>query len=247
MNSIRTRLTVAAGVVIIILTAAAFWLSYAHLHDVAATYGLGGSPERAWAWPATLDLFIVAGEVLMLVAALNGKRDPWAIGLTVTGSVGSIALNVLGVGGGADPLEYVVAAVPPAAALLAFGALMRQLHTWVAEPEAQAEAASAEAGAVQEAAEVATDLAIHPTPEPEEEPAVVVEPEEEEEPKPEEDTPDPAKVHHIGTRPSAEDIADAVNDITGAGEELTGAALAAYFGVSDRSGRRYLAAYQATA
>lgn len=246
MNSIRTRLTVAAGVVIVVLTGAAFWLSYAHLHDVAATYGLGGSPERAWAWPATLDLFIVAGEVLMLVAALNGKRDPWAIGLTVTGSVGSIALNVLGVGGGADPLEYVVAAVPPAAALLAFGALMRQVHTWVAESARAAEpVAEPEPGRASEpvaepepAAELAEEPAAEPVAEPE--PAAEVEPEPV-------DTPDQAKIHRLGTRPSAEDIARAVEDITGAGEELTGAALAAYFGVSDRSGRRYLANFQAAA
>ncbi|MGY5069374.1 DUF2637 domain-containing protein [Streptomyces griseus] len=121
-------LALAAGAVIIALTAAAFWLSYAHLAEVAAQNGLASSPIRAWAWPATLDLFIVAGELLMLRAALAGKVDPWAIGLTVAGSGGSIALNVAGVGTGAGTLDYVVAAVPPTAALLAFGALMRQVH-----------------------------------------------------------------------------------------------------------------------
>ena len=121
-------LAIAAGIVIIALTVAAFWLSYAHLAEVALAHGLGAAPERAWAWPATLDLFIVAGELLMLRAALSHTVDPWAIGLTVVGSVGSIALNVAGVGQGAGALSYVVAAVPPAAALLAFGALMRQVH-----------------------------------------------------------------------------------------------------------------------
>jgi hypothetical protein len=80
------------------------------------------------AWLATLDLFIVAGELLMLRAALAGEVDPWAIGLTVVGSGSSIALNVAGVGQAAEALDYVVAAVPPTAALLAFGALMRQIH-----------------------------------------------------------------------------------------------------------------------
>lgn len=121
-------LAVAAGLVIVALTAAAFWLSYAHLAEVALGHGLGGAQERAWAWPATLDLFIVAGELLMLRAALTERVDWWAIGLTVAGSGGSIALNVAGVGTAADPLDYVVAAVPPTAALLAFGALMRQVH-----------------------------------------------------------------------------------------------------------------------
>ncbi|GAB2960155.1 DUF2637 domain-containing protein [Streptomyces heilongjiangensis] len=126
-------LAVAAGLVIIALTAAAFWLSYAHLAEVALAHGMAGKEVRAWAWPATLDLFIVAGELLMLRAALAGTVDRWAIGLTVVGSGSSIALNVAGVGGNAEPLDYVVAAVPPTAALLAFGALMRQIHQALAE------------------------------------------------------------------------------------------------------------------
>ncbi|MEU9990086.1 DUF2637 domain-containing protein [Streptomyces sp. NPDC048045] len=130
---------VAAGTVIVALTAGGFWLSYAHLAEVAGQHGLGGSPVRQWAWPATLDAFIVAGELLMLRAGLRRVTDWWAIALTATGSVGSIALNVAGVNGtgnaGTVPLlDYVVAAVPPTAALLAFGVLMRQIHQLVAEP-----------------------------------------------------------------------------------------------------------------
>lgn len=128
-------LTIAASGVIVALTAAAFWLSYAHLRSVAAAYGLSASPARAWAWPATLDLFIVAGELLLLRASLTGRTDWWAIGLTVTGSGGSIALNISGVGAHAHTLNYVVAAVPPTAALLAFGALMRQVHDALAAPD----------------------------------------------------------------------------------------------------------------
>lgn len=129
MKTNPTRaLAIAAGLVIVALTAAAFWLSYAHLAEVALAHGMKGKAVRAWAWPATLDLFIVAGELLMLRAALNHRVDLWAIGLTVAGSGGSIALNVAGVGGSAQLLDYVVAAVPPTAALLAFGALMRQVH-----------------------------------------------------------------------------------------------------------------------
>ncbi|MEV7994934.1 DUF2637 domain-containing protein [Streptomyces sp. NPDC086077] len=127
MNPTRA-LAVAAGVVIIALTATAFWLSYAHLAEVALAHGMEGKEIRAWAWPACLDLFIMAGEILWLRASLSHRVDWWAIALTVIGSGGSIALNVAGVGSHADPLDYVVAAVPPTAALLAFGALMRQIH-----------------------------------------------------------------------------------------------------------------------
>jgi hypothetical protein len=127
-------LVTACGV-IAVLTIAAFWLSYAHLHAVAAEHGLGGVTAsvkaRAWAWPATLDLFIVAGEVLMFVDSLKGRRGVWAIGLTVAGSLGSIGLNVSGVGLHAPALDYVVAGVPPTAALLAFGALMHQVREFI--------------------------------------------------------------------------------------------------------------------
>ncbi|MER5733947.1 DUF2637 domain-containing protein [Streptomyces sp. NPDC002138] len=127
---------IAAGVVIVALTALAFWLSYAHLAEVAGDHGLAVSGARQWAWPATLDAFIVAGELLMLRAGLQRRTDHWAVGITAAGSLGSIALNVAGVTGARDAatvplLDYVVAAVPPTAALLAFGVLMRQIHTLV--------------------------------------------------------------------------------------------------------------------
>ncbi|MGW3437074.1 DUF2637 domain-containing protein [Streptomyces bacillaris] len=131
-------LAAGAATVTVLLTGAAFWLSYEHLHDVANRNGLNG--ERAWVWPATVDLFIIAGELLMLRAALRNRVDGWAIALAATGSLGSIALNVAGVGDGAQPMEYVVAAVPPTAALVAFGALMRQVHEALAAPRPTAEA-----------------------------------------------------------------------------------------------------------
>lgn len=127
MKNPNLTLAVIAATASIILTGAAFWLSYEHLHDVAHTHGLADA-ARAWAWPATVDLFVIIGEVLMLRAALAGRVDPWAIFLTVAGSGGSIVLNVAGVGTDAAVMDYVVAAVPPVAALLAFGAIMRQIH-----------------------------------------------------------------------------------------------------------------------
>jgi hypothetical protein len=128
MPNRRATAALAAGaaLVTIALTAAAFWLSYEHLHDIAGGNGLSGS--RAWAWPATVDLFIITGELLVLRASLRGTTDRWAIALAALGSTGSIALNISGVGAGASVLAYVVAAVPPTAALVAFGALMRQVH-----------------------------------------------------------------------------------------------------------------------
>ncbi|MEV5940341.1 DUF2637 domain-containing protein [Streptomyces sp. NPDC051994] len=129
---VERSITVVAGVLTVLLTAAAFWLSYEHLQEVAARHGMAEAVARSWAWPATVDLFIVIGELLILRASLAHTVDWWAIGLVIAGDGGSIALNVAGVGDNARPLDYVVAAVPPVAALLAFGALMRQVHAYLA-------------------------------------------------------------------------------------------------------------------
>ncbi|MGW3571636.1 DUF2637 domain-containing protein [Streptomyces sp. NPDC000941] len=130
--NIERAITAVAGVLTVILTAAAFWLSYEHLQEVAARHGMADAVARSWAWPATVDLFIVIGELLILRASLAHRVDGWAIGLVAAGDGGSIALNVAGVGQNASALDYVVAAVPPVAALLAFGALMRQVHAYLA-------------------------------------------------------------------------------------------------------------------
>lgn len=126
----QRHIVTAAAAVIVLLTAGAFALSYAHLADVAGAHGMSG--WRQWTWPGCLDAFVIAGELLMLRAALRRQVDPWAIVLTVVGSGSSIALNVSGVGASASALDHIVAAVPPSASLLAFGALMRQVHEYLA-------------------------------------------------------------------------------------------------------------------
>ncbi|MET9901909.1 DUF2637 domain-containing protein [Streptomyces sp. NPDC006446] len=129
--NVDRAITALAYVLTVVLTAVAFWLSYEHLQEVAARHGMAEAVARSWAWPATVDLFIVIGELLILRASLAHRVDWWAIALVTTGDGASIALNVAGVGQDAEALDYVVAAVPPVAALLAFGALMRQVHTYL--------------------------------------------------------------------------------------------------------------------
>jgi hypothetical protein len=125
------RLAILAALLTIGLTAVTFWLSYEALHTLAAANGLAG--ERAWAWPATIDAFIVIGEVLILRASLLRRVDWLAILLTAAGSIGSIVLNVASAGD-VDTMTKVVHAVPPCAALLIFTALMRQIYRALSAP-----------------------------------------------------------------------------------------------------------------
>ncbi|MET7847659.1 DUF2637 domain-containing protein [Streptomyces avermitilis] len=173
-------LAAGAAVLTTALTAVSFWLSFEALHDLATAHRLQG--ERAWAWPATVDAFIAIGEVLILRASLMHRVDWWAIALTSVGSVGSIALNVAGVGVSHDPLDYVTAAVPPVAALLAFGVLMRQVHEFLVSRQQVVTAppmpVSAPAPAVQESLESdEPELVAETVPEPEDEPELTEEPE----------------------------------------------------------------------
>lgn len=239
----------ASAAVIIALTSAAFWLSYAHLASVAGDHGLAASDARRWAWPATLDLFIVAGEILMFRAAIRKVSDWWAIGLTVVGSLGSIALNVAGVGTGAAVLDYVVAAVPPAAALLAFGALMRQVHVLVVKEERVAVAAP-EPVAI-EVAKADTPPAM-PVATPVTPPATLddVVKEETDTATGQDDADDqPDNVLDIdkplkrSSSPRGRTLADiqaAVDYLTGTGQEVNGTTYGEYVGVSARTGRRDL-------
>jgi hypothetical protein len=113
--------------VTVIATGVGFWLSYAGLHSFAARAGLRG-PE-AWAWPSSVDLFILTGELGITISTLRDSRTDWRAWVYFGMGAGpSVAFNVLHVtvhalGWG----KYAVAATPPLSAVLALAALMQQV------------------------------------------------------------------------------------------------------------------------
>ena len=127
---------IVAGMVTAVSAASAvgFWLSYGALHDFAWRTGLCGA--YSWAWPASVDLFVLAGEAGVTLAALRKRHDPMAWAYLVLGFGASVTGNLLHVAPGALPwwARYAVAAVPPMAAMLALAALLRQVYRLVAEP-----------------------------------------------------------------------------------------------------------------
>lgn len=125
----RTVTGVVAGMVVAVAaaTGVGFWLSYDGLHAFALHSGLSG-PE-AWAWPASVDLFIAAGEAGVTISALRRRKDHAAWAYLAVGFAASVTANVLHV----DPAalhwtHYAAAGVPPIAAMLALAALMRQIY-----------------------------------------------------------------------------------------------------------------------
>jgi hypothetical protein len=152
----RTVTGVVAGMVLATASATAvgFWLSYAGLHDFALRAGLHGA--EAWAWPASVDLFILAGESGVTVSALRRAEDRAAWLYLAIGFAASVTANVLHV----DPAalgwtRYAVAAAPPVAAMLALAALLRQVYRLAAadvpgEPEPAPAALNGHASAAAE-------------------------------------------------------------------------------------------------
>lgn len=125
----RTVTGVVAGMVVVTAaaTAVGFWLSYSGLHDFALRAALRG-PE-AWAWPSSVDLFIAAGEAGVTISALRKESDWPAWGYLALGLAMSVTGNVMHVYTRHLPWPpYAVAAVPPIAAMLALGALLRQVY-----------------------------------------------------------------------------------------------------------------------
>jgi hypothetical protein len=118
---------VTMAAVTIIATGVGFWLSYAGLHSFAVLAGLSG-PE-AWAWPASVDLFILAGELGITISTLRDGRPDWRAWCYFAAGCGpSVAFNVLHVTSHFPPWgKYAVAATPPIAAVLALAALMQQV------------------------------------------------------------------------------------------------------------------------
>lgn len=118
---------VTMAAVTVIATAVGFWLSYAGLHSFAVQAGLTG-PE-AWAWPASVDLFILAGELGITISTLrDGRPDRRAWGYFIAGCAPSVTFNVLHVTQNFPAWgKYAVAATPPVAAVLALAALMQQV------------------------------------------------------------------------------------------------------------------------
>lgn len=140
------RLAVSTAIVgTVLIAAAAFWLSFTALTDLAHRSGVAA--EQAWAWPLIVDGLIVVATVA--VVALDGQRAAWYPWLLLmVGTAVSVTANALHATVAADPsvpaaLAGCVAAVPPLVLLASthlMVVLVRSHRTMPAEAEPTAEA-----------------------------------------------------------------------------------------------------------
>jgi len=129
--------TAVAGTVFI--AAAAFWLSFTALADLARRSGLDES--QAWAWPLIVDGIIVVATVS--VVALAGQRAAWYPWLLLmAGAAVSVAANALHAVVAADAdapsaLAGSVAAIPPLVLLAITHLTVVLTRRFRAEPSAR--------------------------------------------------------------------------------------------------------------
>lgn len=129
--------TAVAGTVFI--AAAAFWLSFTALADLARRSGVDES--QAWAWPLIVDGIIVVATVS--VVALAGQRAAWYPWLLLmAGAAVSVAANAIHAVVAADAdvpsgLAGSVAAVPPLVLLAITHLTVVLTRRFRAEPSTQ--------------------------------------------------------------------------------------------------------------
>ncbi|MQY09876.1 DUF2637 domain-containing protein [Actinomadura macrotermitis] len=123
------------GLIVAVADSVAFAESYAGLRAWSLDHGLRGFWANAW--PLQVDTFILAGEIVLLVAAIchYGPRLRalgWA--LSGVGVSASIYWNAGHVGPGATVADHVTAAVPPIAAMAGLVAALSIIKHMVTSP-----------------------------------------------------------------------------------------------------------------
>jgi hypothetical protein len=109
---------------VVALALAGFAMSYDALHSLAAQQGVAA--PLAWLWPLVVDGFIVVASLSVVRAVADGRAAIYPWGLVLAFSAISVAFNI--VHAAPTPVARLVAAIPPAALVLSFELLMRQLR-----------------------------------------------------------------------------------------------------------------------
>ena len=123
MNRTNTLISTLTGVLVFLLAAAAFLLSFDALKHLAATNGIPAG--KSWIYPAIVDGAIIVFSLSVLQASLNRQHTlyPWILVGAFT--VLSVILNI--VHAPTSFLSRVLAAIPPLALFLSFELLMGQI------------------------------------------------------------------------------------------------------------------------
>lgn len=116
-------LSAVTGILVALLAAGAFALSFDSLNQLAVENGV--TMGLTWVWPLVLDGSIVVFSLSALRSRLHAESVRYPMTLVVLTTGASVVFNVAHAPEG--PLAHTMAAVPPLALFLAFELLMRQV------------------------------------------------------------------------------------------------------------------------
>lgn len=142
-------LSIFSLLLVLLLAAGAFALSYAGLKDLASTNGV--NPSLVWVWPLVLDGAIIVFSVCAFRAGLCGESIAYPMFLVVLSTLASIAFNVLHapvpegahIWSEAALIPRIMASIPPLALFLSFEVMIRQLQSQVRQSHEKHESSSA--------------------------------------------------------------------------------------------------------
>lgn len=120
-------LSLSTGLLVALLAAGAFALSFDALQHLAEENGV--TPGLTWVWPLVLDGAIVVFSLSALRASLHRESIGYPMALVVIATAASVIFNVAHAPEGLLP--HTMAAVPPVFLFLSFELLMRQLRAEV--------------------------------------------------------------------------------------------------------------------
>lgn len=136
-------LSIFSLLLVLLLAAGAFALSYAGLKDLASSNGV--NPALVWIWPLVLDGSIVVFSVCAFRAGLCGESIAYPMFLVVLSTLASIGFNVLHAPVPEGALIWskealvprIMASIPPLALFLSFEVMIRQLQSQVRHTQAR--------------------------------------------------------------------------------------------------------------
>jgi len=120
-------LSATTGILVALLAAGAFALSFDALNHLAQENGV--TANLTWVWPLVLDGAIVVFSLSALRASLHRESIRYPMTLVVIATATSVLFNVAHAPSGM--LAHTMAAVPPVFLFLSFELLMRQLRSEV--------------------------------------------------------------------------------------------------------------------
>ncbi len=128
-------------ILVAIVAAIAFILSYNALQNVAAAYGVSGSVpvpyfidvQLSLLWPLLIDFGLLVFAVAVVRATLLNESTLWPRCLEWLFIVATLVFNIIH--SDVHPVSYAVAIMPPVAFVLSFETLMRMLKSGVLRSE----------------------------------------------------------------------------------------------------------------